>query len=104
MKVVEILPPIEQGVSGYKSRSDRDTAKFSIEDIEAAIKTAEYKAVEPKECKVSIQMSPDQWRYIDEYARKEDVSMQIAIQWFWNSGFNLMRGVHKMQKEHPGAI
>lgn len=101
MKLVEIRPQVEENSCGYKTRRNDPTGKISAMDIEQAIKTSEYRAVKPKNMRFSVQISSEQFKHINEYALKENVSIEIAIQWFWTTGFKLMRQIHKARVSTP---
>lgn len=104
MKLIEIGPKIKENPCGYTSRRrDRDpTGKVSVMDIQEAIKTSEYQAVKPEDFKFSVQVSSEEWDYISAYAQKENLSMEIAVQWFWTIGFKVLRNIHKMKETSPG--
>lgn len=104
MKVVEIVPKVSEIPYGYKgNKRPRDTTeRFSVDEINKAIKTAEYQAVSP-DTNISIVVSKSELEYIDAYAKQQNISVPIAFQWFWNQGFRLMIGTHKARSiTHPG--
>ena len=102
MKLVEIRPEVKENPCGYSSRrSSNPTGKMSAMDIDEAIKTSEYRAVNLEDFKFSIQISPEEWEYISKYAQRENLSMEIAVQWFWTVGFRVMRNIHRMKASHP---
>jgi hypothetical protein len=99
MKVVEIVPRVSDIPYGYKgNKRVRDTTeKFSLDEINKAIKTAEYQSVSP-DTNISVVVSKSELEYIDAYAKQQNISVPIAVQWFWNQGFRLMVGIHRARK------
>lgn len=106
MKLVEIVPKVKEIPYGYetdhKSRRRDITKKFTQEEIQKAIQTSEYQAVSP-DVSFGVAINKQEWEYIDNYAKKQNISMQLAVQWFWNQGFRLMLGTHKARSiTEPG--
>jgi hypothetical protein len=106
MKIVEIVPQVRENAGAYstenKSRRRDITQKFSQEEIKKAIRTAEYQPVSV-DVNINVSINREEWEYINAYAKGQNISIQLAVQWFWNQGFRLMRGTHKARSiTEPG--
>jgi len=99
MKLVEITPKVDENLYGYETRRKDITEKFSLDEIRNAIKTSEYQFVSSKEISLNISISKEEWEYINQYARRENISIQLAVQWFWSRGVRLVVGTHKAIQE-----
>lgn len=91
--MIKLIPDIENHI---EYRSDI-TQELKEEDIKEAIRMAEFGG----DCKINLIISNEQYNYIKEYAKNENVNISIAIQWFWNVGFQMICDVRKMKEIFP---